>query len=69
MDPEPDNKSGNHLNEVIQLHVVVQNLRSIQTQSRFEDSVVEVDDTDFDVFPQHGGYSTKILQNKWWTNS
>ena len=49
MDPKPDNESGNHPNEIIQLHVVVKNLQSIQTQTRFEDFMVEVDDADFDI--------------------
>ena len=49
MDPKPGNESGNHPNEIIQLHVVVKNLQSIQTQTRFEDFMVEVDDADFDV--------------------
>ena len=30
--------------------------------------MVEVDDADFGIFLQHGGKSTKILQNKWWTS-
>ena len=49
MDPKPENESGNHPNEIIQLHVVVKNLQSIQTQTRFEDFMVEVDDADFDI--------------------
>ena len=49
MDPKPNNESGNHPNEIIQLHVLVKNLQSIQTQTRFEDFMVEVDDADFDI--------------------
>ena len=45
----PDTETGNNPNDGIQLHVVVTNMRSIQTQTRFDDFKVEVDEADFEV--------------------
>jgi len=48
----PDTETGNNPNDGIQLHVVavVKKKRSIQTQTRFDDFKVEVDEADFEVF-------------------